>query len=185
VIKPFFLRWLPFSSIRLLQFVPPLCAHDFSMLSSTLCTVVRSPFMTASLTFLGTLLLETMRIITLQEALEGFSNSAVASILLRHCVLLQQLLKTSLLDFVVGRVLGQPQSTFAALLRFLPFVVLLSAFINNTSIVLIFMKVLLSWSIRVGMPLSRLLMPLSFASILGAAGRAQLLALQQIWLCKV
>ncbi len=121
----------------------------------------------ASLTFLGvTLLLILFQIITVAEALKGFANEAVATIAVLFIVA-AAVEETNMLEWVSARVLGKPKNTYTALLRFLPVVVVLSAFTNNTPIVLIFLRVLQSWSVRSNLPLTRLLMPLSFASILG------------------
>jgi di/tricarboxylate transporter len=121
----------------------------------------------ASLTFFGvTVLLVLCGIITVDEALKGFSNSAVATIAVLFVVALA-VEETGLLEMVVSRLMGKPKNTYTALLRFLPVVIVLSAFTNNTPIVLIFIRVLQSWAVRSNLSLSRLLMPLSFASILG------------------
>lgn len=121
----------------------------------------------ASLTFFGvTLILMMCGIVTVDEALKGFSNSAVATIAVLFVVALA-VEETGLLELVVLRMMGKPKNTYTALLRFLPVVIILSAFTNNTPIVLIFIRVLQSWAVRSNLSLSRLLMPLSFASILG------------------
>ncbi len=121
----------------------------------------------ASLTFLVvTLLLILFQVVTVEEALMGFANEAVATIAML-CIVAAAVEETNMLEVVSVRVLGKPKNTYTALLRFLPVVVILSAFTNNTPIVLIFLRVLQSWSVRSNLPLTRLLMPLSFASILG------------------
>jgi di/tricarboxylate transporter len=121
----------------------------------------------ASLTFMVvTLLLILCQIVTVEEALMGFANEAVATIAML-CIVAVAVEETNVLEFVSVRVLGKPRNTYTALLRFLPVVIVLSAFTNNTPIVLIFLRVLQSWSVRSNLPLTRLLMPLSFASILG------------------
>ncbi len=121
----------------------------------------------ASLTFVGvTLILVLTGIITVEEALRGFANEAVATIAVL-CIVAVAIEETNMLDWVVQKVMGKPKNTYSALLRFVPLVIVLSAFTNNTPIVLIFIRVLQSWSVRSNLSLSRLLMPLSFASILG------------------
>ena len=123
----------------------------------------------SSLTFFGAmLLLILLKIVTLQEALEGFANPAVATIAILF-VVAKGVEETVLLEWVVNKVLRHPRNTYTALLRFLPVVILLSAFTNNTPVVLIFIRVLQSWSVRVNLPLTRLLMPLSFSSIFGGS----------------
>lgn len=72
------------------------------------------------------------------------------------------------LDAVLARVLGDGTRTERrVLMRFIPQVMVLSAVANNTPIVAVGAPVLRSWAERHGVAATRLLMPLSFAAILG------------------
>jgi di/tricarboxylate transporter len=72
------------------------------------------------------------------------------------------------LDAVLARLLGDgSRSERRVLMRFVPPVMLLSAVANNTPIVAVGAPVLRTWAERHGVAATRLLMPLSFATILG------------------
>lgn len=72
------------------------------------------------------------------------------------------------LDAVLARVLGDGTMTERrVLMRLIPQVMVLSAVTNNTPIVAVGAPVLRSWAERHGVAATRLLMPLSFAAILG------------------
>lgn len=74
------------------------------------------------------------------------------------------------LDAVLARVLGDGTVTERrVLMRFIPQVMVLSAVANNTPIVAVGAPVLRSWAERHGVAATRLLMPLSFATILGGS----------------
>jgi di/tricarboxylate transporter len=65
------------------------------------------------------------------------------------------------------RVLGQASSVFWAQVRMMIPVMVMSAFLNNTPIVALLTPILLSWSRRCNVPAKKLLIPLSFATVLG------------------
>ena len=72
------------------------------------------------------------------------------------------------LDAVLATRLGDGSSTERrVLMRFIPPVMVLSAVTNNTPIVAVGAPVLRAWAERHGVAATRLLMPLSFAAILG------------------
>jgi di/tricarboxylate transporter len=72
------------------------------------------------------------------------------------------------LEQVVARVLGDGSGGHRqALARFVPPVILLSGFVNNTPLVATGAPVLRAWAERHGLAATKLLMPLSFAAIVG------------------
>ncbi len=105
-------------------------------------------------------------IITLPQALAGFSNPSIVAIGAMF-VIAVALEKVRLLDWVVRNVLRRPASLRYALLRVLPACAFLSAWTNNTPIVAVMIPVMEVWSIRAEIPVSQLLMPMSFSVILG------------------
>jgi di/tricarboxylate transporter len=105
-------------------------------------------------------------IITLPQALAGFSNASIIAIGSMF-VIAVALEKVRLLDWMVRNVLRRPTSLRYALLRVLPACAFLSAWTNNTPIVAVMIPVMEVWSIRAEIPVSQLLMPMSFAVILG------------------
>ncbi len=63
--------------------------------------------------------------------------------------------------------LGRPRSTAAAQIRMMVPVTAISAFLNNTTVVATFLPVVKDWARRLQLDPSRLLMPLSYAAVLG------------------
>ena len=100
------------------------------------------------------------------EALAGFANSGLITVAAMFIVA-QGLYVSGGIDWVVDRFLGRPKTLRMALLRlFLP-VVPLSAFLNNTPVVATMIPAVKAWSRRTNLPASRLMIPLSYAAILG------------------
>ena len=103
------------------------------------------------------------------EAFGVFGNEAVvtvASLLvlsagLEHSGAISRIARR--LNLIAGR------SETAVLGLMLPIVVLLSAFISNTAVVVVFIPIMITLARNRGIPPSRLLLPLSFAAILGGA----------------
>ena len=71
------------------------------------------------------------------------------------------------MNYFVKYMLGAPNTVRQALLRLVPPVMLMSAFTNNTAIVAMLMPAVSQWATQCNLPISQLLMPLSFAAILG------------------
>lgn len=100
------------------------------------------------------------------QAVGGFANEGVITVGMLY-VLATGLRETGAMNAVTDRLLGRPRSALGAQARLAAPVVGLSAFINNTPIVAMFLPTLGSFARRAGISPARLFMPLSFASILG------------------
>jgi di/tricarboxylate transporter len=107
------------------------------------------------------------RILTPQEAISGFSNTATVTVAAMF-VLSAGLARTGVVNL-----LGQRLAAFGRL-GFLPTLIALmlligvvSAFINNTAAVAIFLPIVLGLARDTGISPSKLLIPLSFASMFG------------------
>ncbi|MDR5892397.1 SLC13 family permease [Halomonas mongoliensis] len=111
-------------------------------------------------------LLLTLGIIEPAQALGGFASTGLFTVAFMY-VLVTAIRQTGGIDLIIRHVLGRPRSAFAARLRLLLPVAALSGFLNNTPVVATYIPAVLSWSRRLSLPAHRLLMPLSFASILG------------------
>lgn len=106
-------------------------------------------------------------ILTPQEAISGFSNPAVITVMLMF-VLSNSLLNTGSLQRIAPYLGNIYKRNFnVGLLVTLLFIGSASAFLNNTPIVAMFIPVMISVSHRSGVSPSKLLIPLSYASILG------------------
>ncbi|WP_302141436.1 SLC13 family permease [Halomonas alkalicola] len=112
------------------------------------------------------ILLLTLGILEPSQALGGFASTGLFTVAFMY-VLVTAIRQTGGIDLIIRHVLGRPRHETGALLRLLLPVASLSGFLNNTPVVATYIPAVLSWSRRVGLPAHRLLMPLSFASILG------------------
>ncbi len=105
-------------------------------------------------------------VLTPDVALKGFSNTGIATIAALYIVV--GALKESGATQFLGRYLvGSPKTSTQALLKVLPVSTVLSAFVNNTPVVAMFTTLLQVQSKRFSIKLSSVLIPLSYASILG------------------
>ena len=101
------------------------------------------------------------------EAFKVFSNDAVITVACMF-VLSAALERTGVIE-TIGRQLNRRvgRSDWSLLLVVLPIVAVISAFINNTPVVVVFMPILIALAASRGIKPSKLLIPLSFISILG------------------
>lgn len=119
------------------------------------------------LLFLGaTAFLALVGIITPEDAFAGFSNPGMLTVGLLF-VIAAGLRETGVLDYVGHQVLGRARSKRAVLGRLAAVVLPLSAFLNNTPVVAMFIPVVIDWSRRNRISPSKLLIPLSYFAILG------------------
>ncbi|MDH3200626.1 MAG: SLC13 family permease [Myxococcales bacterium] len=100
------------------------------------------------------------------EAFIGFSNPAVVTIAALFIVA-AGVKETGGLDLAARVVLGRPRSLAGAQLRMMFPAAALSAFLNNTPVVAMFVPLVTSWARRCQFSVSLMLMPLSYAAILG------------------
>lgn len=105
-------------------------------------------------------------VVDASEAFAGFSNPAVVTIA-AMLVVAAGVRETGALDYVARRILGTPRGLAGAQMRVMFPVGALSAFMNNTPVVAMFVPLLQRWGRQVGISPSLLLMPLSYAAILG------------------
>lgn len=105
-------------------------------------------------------------IITPDDAFAGFSNPGMLTVAMLF-VVVAGLRETGVLDFLGHHVLGGARSEAGALARLAVVVLPLSAFLNNTPIVAMFLPVVMDWCRRHQVAPSKLLIPLSFLAILG------------------
>jgi di/tricarboxylate transporter len=119
--------------------------------------------------FMGAIvILGLCRVITLEEAFAGFSNESVLEVAALF-VVVAGLHETGVLDWVGHRFMGNITTEIGALSRLTMLVLPLSAVLNNTPIVAMLMPIVLDWSRKRRVSPSKLLIPLSFLTILGGA----------------
>ncbi len=114
----------------------------------------------------GVTLLLLAGVIEPSEAFVGFSNPAVITIAALF-VVAAGVRETGGLDLAGRFVLGKPRAIAGGQLRMMFPVAGLSAFLNNTPVVAMFVPLVTSWARRNNFSSSIMLMPLSYAAILG------------------
>ena len=105
-------------------------------------------------------------VIAPSQAFVGFSNPAVITIAVLF-VVAAGIRQTGGLDYIGRGVLGKPRTIAGAQLRMIFPVATISAFLNNTPVVAMFVPLVQDWGRRNRISDSMLLMPLSYAAILG------------------
>jgi di/tricarboxylate transporter len=114
----------------------------------------------------GLVILAVTGILSPKDALAGFANPAVVTVAALLAVT-AGLRSTGLLDWLGQRLLGGARTEFAALMRLAITLIPCSAFLLNTALVAMLMPVLIEWCRRNRVSPSRLLIPLSFLTVLG------------------
>lgn len=116
----------------------------------------------------GLALLFTLGVIDEREALAGLSNPGVVTVAVLFAVM-AGLRETGAMHSLIEPLLGRPRTLGTAQARIMMPVAMLSAFMNNTPLVAVMLPVIHDWARKHSLSLSKLLIPLSFASILGGA----------------
>jgi di/tricarboxylate transporter len=106
-------------------------------------------------------------VITPQQGVEGFSNNATITVAFMF-VLSAALLKTGALQALAHRLSKVFRKNHKlGLLLMMLLIALVSALINNTPVVAVFIPVVIQISYATGQPPTKMLIPLSYASIMG------------------
>lgn len=105
-------------------------------------------------------------IIDINEALKGFNSQGLLTVLVLF-VVAEGLNKTGALNWYVGKMFGRPTTLAGAQLRVMLPIALLSGFINDTPLVTITLPIVIQWARKINLSTRFLLMPLSFAALLG------------------
>ncbi|WP_299197352.1 SLC13 family permease [uncultured Amphritea sp.] len=100
------------------------------------------------------------------DALAGFSNSGLITVAAMF-VVASGMHASGAADMLVNKALGSPRKERSALLRIFAPVTLLSAFLNNTPVVATMIPAMHTWSRKIGIAPSKLMIPLSYCAILG------------------
>ncbi|SFM38440.1 SLC13 family permease [Ectothiorhodospira mobilis] len=114
----------------------------------------------------GVVVLLLTGVITPAEAFSGFANEGVITIAALY-VVVAGLRETGGIQWIVHALLGRPRSLRRAQWRLTAPVAFLSAFLNNTPVVGMLIPAVNEWARKLELPVSRLMMPLSYAAILG------------------
>ena len=114
----------------------------------------------------GTILASLLGIIKSGDIFTGFANPNMLMVGALF-VVAAGLRETGGLDIVGHRMLGKTRTESGALVRMFIVLTVSSAFLNNTPIVAMFLPIIMDWCRKNRISPSRLLIPLSFMTILG------------------
>jgi di/tricarboxylate transporter len=114
----------------------------------------------------GLTLLLLSGVITPTEALIGFSNEGMVTVAVLYIVI-TGFRETGGIDWIVQTVLGSVRSLRHAQFKVMAPVAALSAFLNNTPVVAIYIPAIEDWAKRYRLSVSKLMLPLSYAAIAG------------------
>lgn len=105
-------------------------------------------------------------ILTPAELVAGFSNLGLATVGILF-VVASALTRTGALAAIFDRLLGNPEKVTVAQTRLMLPVALISSVLNNTPVVAMMIPMVSDWAKRMGVSVSQLMMPLSYAAIVG------------------
>ncbi|HEY8519822.1 MAG TPA: SLC13 family permease [Gammaproteobacteria bacterium] len=132
----------------------------------TICTLIGTN-LAADAVMVGALtVLLVAGVVSPGEALAGLANPGLATVGVLY-VVVAGLVDTGAVHAVGARLLGRPRSVTAAQLRLMLPVAGMSGFLNNTPLVAMLVPVVEDWARRSGISVSKLMLPLSYAAILG------------------
>ena len=102
-----------------------------------------------------------------KECLEGFSNKGMITVALLFLVS-EGVRRSGILERIILSLLPKGKTTVTkANARLLPAIAALSAFLNNTPVVVIFAPIIKNWARKAGLSHTKFLIPLSYATVLG------------------
>ncbi|GMI20563.1 hypothetical protein TrRE_jg10071, partial [Triparma retinervis] len=105
-------------------------------------------------------------IVTVAQGTFGFSNEGLLTVMVLF-VVAGGISRTGGLDWYMSKALGRPRTMVGAQLKLMVPIAVISAFLNNTPVVMVMIPIVQRWGKAIKVSVSQLLIPLSFASILG------------------
>lgn len=114
----------------------------------------------------GVSILLLLGVIEPAQAFAGFSNEGVITIALMY-IIVAGLKDTGAIAWITQSIFGQPRSIQSAQIRLLVPVAAVSAFLNNTPVVAMFIPAVQEWAKKYQLSVSKLLLPLSYVAIAG------------------
>ncbi len=132
----------------------------------TVISLYREWFGVAFTFAVGVIVFGVSGLLTPKEMISGFANEQIIVIILL-LLLGDSIRKTGLFENVFNHIFSKAKSTNGFLLRMMLLVSGFSAFLNNTPLVAILMPYIHTWSKKKKISASKLLIPLSYAAILG------------------
>lgn len=124
--------------------------------------VIRADF----LIFLVLVIFLITGVISSEQALSGFSNEGMLTVLLLF-IIAGAIQKHGIIELVIYKLLGKTKTIKKSMLKILLPVGVSSAFLNNTPIVVALTPIIREWAVDNGYSPSKFLIPLSYITILG------------------
>ena len=132
-----------------------------------LAALMREMLRPGLILFSAVVILLVAGIITPEEAIKGFSNKGMITVALLYLVS-EGVRKSGILERIVFNMLPKKNvSITSAGLRFYPIVSFISAFFNNTPVVVIFAPMIKNWARKMKLQPTKFLIPLSYATVIG------------------
>ncbi|MDJ0874506.1 MAG: SLC13 family permease [Desulfobacterales bacterium] len=131
-----------------------------------LVLLVRSRIPAAAIFFGALATAMTLKLAPAEALLKGFSNRGTLTVGVLYIVA-AGMYSTGAINMLMDRLMGKPKSVSGAQFKMLPPIALGSAFLNNTPLVAMMIPVIRDISRTYRLTARHLLIPLSFASILG------------------
>lgn len=105
-------------------------------------------------------------VLSTQEALAGFANEGMITVAVLY-VVVTGLKETGGIAWIVQSVLGRPSSVNNGLIRLMSPVMAISAFLNNTPVVAMFIPAVQDWAKRNQLSVSKFMIPLTYGASVG------------------
>ena len=105
-------------------------------------------------------------VVTVEEGLDGFANEGLLTVAVLF-VVAAGISATGGLDWYMSKLLGHQTTIAGAQLRLMIPIAVVSAFLNNTPVVTVMIPIVQRWAENIHIPKEQVMIPLSFASILG------------------
>ncbi len=138
----------------------------FSVLVFLIYSLYTEKFHPAAVFLISVSILVIFGILKPEEALSGFSNKQVAIIILL-LIVSSAIQKTGIVSYYFSKILREKDSYNSFLSKMIVSVSSISAFLNNTPIVAMLIPYVSEWGRKKNISPSKLLIPLSYAAILG------------------
>lgn len=149
-------EWLPFTQAQ----------FTMALIVLVLLVLTFSSMAPDMVLILAVIVLMTAGILTPNEALAGMSNEGMITVAVLF-VVGAGVQQTGGVDWIAVRLFGRPKTTFSAIARLVFPTMFFSAWMNNTPLVAMLIPAVNDLSRAQRIPVSKLLIPLSYAAILG------------------
>eukprot|EP01088_Endostelium_zonatum_P014049 TRINITY_DN2927_c0_g2_i1.p1 TRINITY_DN2927_c0_g2~~TRINITY_DN2927_c0_g2_i1.p1 ORF type:complete len:759 (-),score=126.54 TRINITY_DN2927_c0_g2_i1:50-2326(-) len=132
------------------------------------CLLIKNAVDSSLIMLFSTALLLAAGIVSPDRAINGFSNPGIFALAILF-IIAAGISHTGSMRFLTKYVLRRPHSHLGALIRLCLPLTLISAFVNNVPLVAMMIPVIERWSVITGISPSKLMIPLSYSTIIGGS----------------